>query len=173
MAKLAANPLALPVVRGGSSATSYRYDADNRLTHTIDATGGVTEARYDALGNVVETIRYAKPVDALRLGTTDNSTLFATQISSITNSSVVAIDTAKTYRVRARVRQVSGVGTFYLGVVSYNSANQPIVNTQGSNYAYAGGSIRVTAADGWQMMEGEITGSYTVTATNYDTAAAV
>jgi YD repeat-containing protein len=168
MARLAANPLALPVVRGGSSATSYRYDADNRLTHTIDATGGVTEARYDALGNVVETIRYAKPVDALRLGTTDRSTLFATQIASITNNGVVAIDTAKTYRVRARVRQVSGVGTFYLGVVSYNSASQPIVNTLGSNYSYAGGSIRVTAADGWQMMEGEITGSYAVTATNYD-----
>jgi YD repeat-containing protein len=39
--------------------TRYLYDADNRLQYTLDAEYGLTEYRYDALGNQVQSIRYA------------------------------------------------------------------------------------------------------------------
>lgn len=42
--------------------TTYVYDKDGRLTHTVDAQGGVTELQYDANGNVVTQTRYAKTV---------------------------------------------------------------------------------------------------------------
>ncbi|OQS19681.1 hypothetical protein B0T37_22075, partial [Chromobacterium violaceum] len=38
------------------------YDAAGRPTFSIDAQGYVTERRYDAAGNVTDTIRYAKPI---------------------------------------------------------------------------------------------------------------
>ncbi|MGC4059786.1 MAG: hypothetical protein QM749_02550 [Aquabacterium sp.] len=39
--------------------TWYVHDKDGRLTHTIDAKGGVTELTYDANGNVTRQTRYA------------------------------------------------------------------------------------------------------------------
>jgi YD repeat-containing protein len=50
-----ANPSTLAGVR----RTHFVYDAGNRLRYTIDATGGVSENAYDAVGNVIETVRYA------------------------------------------------------------------------------------------------------------------
>ncbi|MGQ5525313.1 FG-GAP-like repeat-containing protein [Chitinimonas sp. PSY-7] len=43
--------------------TQYVYDAKGRQTFSSDANGVVTEQRYDSMGRVIETIRYAKPVD--------------------------------------------------------------------------------------------------------------
>ena len=63
MAELAASPAAMPAPAGSAtSATSYLYDGNGRLVFTVDSQGGVSEARYDNAGNVVETVLYAKPV---------------------------------------------------------------------------------------------------------------
>ncbi|OQS08043.1 hypothetical protein B0T38_22135, partial [Chromobacterium violaceum] len=43
-------------------ATRTVYDAAGRPTFSIDAQGYVTECKYDAAGNVTDTIRYAKPI---------------------------------------------------------------------------------------------------------------
>jgi|GEM_PF-3010443 len=169
LAKLAADPAVMPVPSGGINVTNYVYDADRRLIYTIDPVGAVTETRYDAFDKVVETVRYAKPIDTLRYRTTDGSTVSSSAVeTNFTSSTVSAIDTSKTYRVRARVRQVSGIGTFYLGAVTYNSANLPIANVGGANYAYPGGSKRMTAADGWQVLEGDISGEYAQSPSNYN-----
>ena len=63
LASLGADASALPAVTGASNVIQYVYDADNRLVFTIDALGAVAENRYDALGNVIETVRYATPID--------------------------------------------------------------------------------------------------------------
>ncbi|WP_156648816.1 hypothetical protein, partial [Massilia sp. Leaf139] len=63
MAELAASPAAMPAPAGSAtSATNYVYDGSGRVVFTIDAQGGVSEARYDNAGSVVETILYAKPI---------------------------------------------------------------------------------------------------------------
>ncbi|KRB81813.1 hypothetical protein [Duganella sp. Root198D2] len=63
LASLAANPGAVPVPANEFTATSYIYDENDRLVFTIDAMGAVAESRYDAQGNVIETVRYATPID--------------------------------------------------------------------------------------------------------------
>ncbi|OHX13374.1 hypothetical protein BI347_07510 [Chromobacterium sphagni] len=45
-------------------ATHAAYDAAGRLTFSVDAVGAVTEQRYDAAGNVTDTLRYARPLQA-------------------------------------------------------------------------------------------------------------
>ena len=40
-------------------STWYVYDAANRLTHTVDALGGVTQYQYDTFGDVTSTRRFA------------------------------------------------------------------------------------------------------------------
>ncbi|NRR29071.1 RHS repeat protein [Oxalobacteraceae bacterium] len=47
--------------------TRIAYDKDNRPVFTIDALGAVTETRYDALGNRVASIAYAKPLSGANL----------------------------------------------------------------------------------------------------------
>ena len=42
--------------------TVQAFDANNRLVYTIDANNGTTELQYDALGQVIKTIRYANPL---------------------------------------------------------------------------------------------------------------
>ena len=39
--------------------TRYVYDSDNQLRYTLDAEDGLSENRYDALGNLIQTVRYA------------------------------------------------------------------------------------------------------------------
>ncbi|HEY6236581.1 MAG TPA: hypothetical protein VIW69_15890, partial [Candidatus Elarobacter sp.] len=41
---------------------SYAYDKDGRQIYTINALGGVTQKDYDANGNVVRTVMYARPL---------------------------------------------------------------------------------------------------------------
>jgi hypothetical protein len=55
----------------------YSYDAAGRQRFMVDATGAVTETKYDAAGHVVETVQYANTVDpknrAVRVAYTPNT----------------------------------------------------------------------------------------------------
>jgi hypothetical protein len=57
--------------------TYYSYDAAGRQRFMVDATGAVTETKYDAAGHVVETVQYANTVDpknrAVRVAYTPNT----------------------------------------------------------------------------------------------------
>lgn len=50
-----------PTTLGGGDkrVTVFVYDAANRLRFTIDPMGAVTESRYDAVGNVIQSAKYA------------------------------------------------------------------------------------------------------------------
>ncbi|MEO4031059.1 hypothetical protein ABH313_23765, partial [Chromobacterium vaccinii] len=68
----AANPLPAQLDEAGirqrlltsaqDQITHTTYDAADRPSFSIDAQGYVTERKYDAAGNVTDTVRYAKPV---------------------------------------------------------------------------------------------------------------
>ena len=49
----------LPAHLSSDHIVQYRYDGAGRLHFTVDGTGGVTEFRYDAGGNVIDRIAYA------------------------------------------------------------------------------------------------------------------
>jgi hypothetical protein len=59
------------------TTTYYSYDAAGRQRFMVDATGAVTETKYDAAGHVVETVQYANTVDpknrAVRVAYTPNT----------------------------------------------------------------------------------------------------
>ncbi len=90
LSNLAGGSVAGNLAAGASLATgaatandpiSYNlYDADGRLRYSIDALGEVIETRYNALGQVAETLAYATPITltaaldgALRAGTAQAS----------------------------------------------------------------------------------------------------
>ncbi|MCU7934082.1 MAG: hypothetical protein KZQ99_04275, partial [Candidatus Thiodiazotropha sp. (ex Dulcina madagascariensis)] len=47
----------------GNRATHYLYDGADRLRYSVDDLGYVVERRYDALGNLTDTIGYAQAID--------------------------------------------------------------------------------------------------------------
>ncbi|OEZ63501.1 DUF4214 domain-containing protein [Duganella sp. HH105] len=71
-AEPAANPAAVTAGYGATPAAADRvsrtvYDLQNRPVFDIDPLGQVVEHRYDVLGNVVATVRYAMPIAAASL----------------------------------------------------------------------------------------------------------
>ncbi|WP_211473823.1 LysM peptidoglycan-binding domain-containing protein [Collimonas humicola] len=164
-----------PTILSGADDKVIRnvYDAANRQIYSVDAIGAVTQQIYDANGQVVQTIKYAKPISVPGAGGRDGKTL--TLSSPVNDSGALfgaayqPIDTSKSYMVRARVRQVSGEGSFYLGVATKDSAGNPIVNSTGGNFSYAGASsIKITPDMGWQIFEGTVSGEYVASAGVYD-----
>ncbi|WP_373321239.1 hypothetical protein, partial [Chitiniphilus shinanonensis] len=57
----------------------FLYDGQDRLVGTVDAEGYLTEVQYDAVGNVLRSIRYAKAVVANASSTLDGLRTAATQ----------------------------------------------------------------------------------------------
>ncbi|MEJ7805909.1 MAG: hypothetical protein WKG03_08330, partial [Telluria sp.] len=169
MASLVSNPAAMPVPGAAFVATHYVYDGNNRLVFTIDGLGSVSETRYDALGNVVETIRYAKPINTVDAAATDGAHLQFNTINGIMYGRFVPVDTSKTYTVRARVRQVSGSGVVYLGVITVDGAGAGLSNVHGGSFSYAGAiNVNLTPEMGWQTFEGKISGEYVPSPAAYD-----
>lgn len=164
-----------PTILSGADDKITRnvYDAANRQIYSVDAIGAVTQQIYDANGQITQTIRYAKPIAVPGAGGTDGKTL---SLSSPVNDtgrldgSVYApINTSKQYIVRARVRQVSGEGGFYLGVTTKDANGAPLANLTGGNFSYAGANnVKLTPDMGWQVFEGVISGEYTASTGVYD-----
>jgi hypothetical protein len=76
----------------------------------------------------------------------------------------ITIDTNKTYKVRARIRQTAGMGRVYFGVITYDAAGNSIGNPYSGTYAYCAGYKVINVADGWQLFEGTITGTQAIDA---------
>ncbi|MEO6936655.1 MAG: LysM peptidoglycan-binding domain-containing protein [Collimonas sp.] len=165
-----------PTILSGADdhVTRNVYDAANRQTYSVDAIGAVTQQIYDANGQVVQTIKYAKTIAVPGADGTDGKTVTLSSPpqgngGALFGTSYAPIDTGKKYIVRARVRQVSGEGSFYLGVATKDGNGNPLVNTSGGNYSYSGaGNIKLTADMGWQVFEGTISGEYAASAGVYD-----
>lgn len=71
--------------------TTFIYDADSRLTHSINGLGEVTERTYDVFGRVVASTVYAQ-----RVVGAPGSVAGGVLSSSPTDATVVALQTAKT-----------------------------------------------------------------------------
>ncbi|WP_053162413.1 RHS repeat protein [Pseudomonas brassicacearum] len=153
-------------IDAAGNSTWYVYDAAGRVSATVDALGYVSENKYDANGRVVETVRYAKPVQVPTVGSGDGRTLTLTgNTRAMTAQGKVAIDPAKTYTVRIRLRQVTGEGRIYAGVVSYDSAGNALANPYGGTYVYnAAAAVKLTPEMGWQTFEGTISGTNPINA---------
>ena len=153
-------------IDAAGNSTWYVYDAAGRVSATVDALGYVSENKYDANGRVVETVRYAKPIQVPTVGSSDGQTLSLTGNSRrLTALGKIAIDPAKTYTVRVKLRQVTGEGLVYAGVVTYDSAGNPLSNPYGGSYAYSAvGGVKLTPEMGWRTFEGTISGTNPINA---------
>ena len=146
--------------------TQFVYDAMGRQRYVIDAQGAVTENRYDANGRLTETVQYAKGIQLPADGSSDGRTLtLSGDTRSMTAIGKVAIDPAKTYTVRIKVRQVTGEGLIYAGVVTHDSTGKEIFNPYGGSYAYnAAAGVKLTPEMGWRTFEGTISGTNPINA---------
>ncbi|MFC5473581.1 HNH endonuclease [Paraherbaspirillum soli] len=164
------NPVAVTDPNG--NVTRYVYDANDRLVFTIDGQGGVSQNFFDANGNLTQVTKYATPIGiALPVGATDGKTLRLSAISQggFSGAAAVPVDTSKKYVVRARVRQVTGEGSVYLGVTSKDAKGADVYNTTGGTFSYAGAvNVKLTPDMGWQVFEGAISGEYTPSTGVYD-----
>ena len=68
-------------------STLYFYDIDNRLTHTVDAAGDVTETLYNAFGQVQSTRRYITSLTSAQLAPLSGGSNSALTPLLVTNSS--------------------------------------------------------------------------------------
>ncbi|MBX8528743.1 glycohydrolase toxin TNT-related protein [Pseudomonas cichorii] len=153
-------------IDAAGNSTLYVYDNAGRVSSTIDALGYVSENKYDANGRVIETVRYARPVQVPAAGSSDGRTLTLNG-SNVTFTALekVAIDPAKTYTVRVKLRQVAGEGIVYAGVVTYDSAGNVIANPYANSYSYnATEGVKLTPEMGWRTFEGTISGTNAINA---------
>ena len=74
------------------------------------------------------------------------------------------IDTSKLYRVRSRLKRLSGAGgAFYVGVECFDANGAAITNPAGAQHPYTAASAASLPADGqWHLFEGFITGTHVV-----------
>lgn len=156
--------------------TRYAYDKDGRQIFAVDATGGTTETDYDGAGNVVNRTTFGSPIDLPTAGSTDGKTVTVNGTTAkLTGAAYYAINTAHTYTVTVRARQVSGTGLFYAGVITKDASGNVIANSvaPGGTYAYCAASgVTLTPEMGWQTFSGTITGTYTPAANTTNTGTA-
>jgi YD repeat-containing protein len=76
------------------------YDAMNRPVYTIDGTGGVTAMSYDAVGNLIESVRYA---GAIATTTPTTAPAVAAALAAVTDSGV---DVHMRYRYDSAGRKI-------------------------------------------------------------------
>ena len=149
--------------------TRYAYDADGRQVFAVDPTGIVTQTGYDALGNVVTRTRYATPIDLPTAGSTDGKTVTVSgNFGGLTGANYAAIDPTHTYTVTARMRQVSGTGTVYVGAVTKDANGNVLSNAgYGGYYAYCAASNALLTPDmGWVTYTGTISGTQTTSSSS-------
>ena len=146
--------------------TRYAYDAAGRQTYSVDATGAVTQYEYDAAGRLVAKKEYANAIGLPEAGSSDGATaVLSGSYARLINKAFVAIDTSKTYKVRARLRQLSGVGTVYVGVATKDGNGVMQSNPYGGSYSYcAVPGKEITPEMGWVTFEGAITGETAIAA---------
>ncbi|EJM49994.1 RHS repeat protein, partial [Pseudomonas sp. GM48] len=101
-------------IDAAGNSTFYVYDAAGRLSSTVDALGYVSENKYDNNGQVIETVRYAKPIKIPTVGSSDGRTLsMGGDTRMLTALEKIAIDPARTYTVRVKLRQLTGEGVIH------------------------------------------------------------
>ncbi len=150
---------------GGDEITRIAYDKDGRRVFDVDALGNVVQYGYDAANRVVSQRTYAKAIALPTEGSEDGTTITVSGNDGyLEGPSFATIDTTRTYKVRVRLRQLSGSGTIYAGVVTKDANGAILTNPYGGTYSYAAGSAGLTPDMGWQLFEGLITGENAITA---------
>jgi YD repeat-containing protein len=103
---------------GTNRRTLYYYDAEGRVTHTVNALGNVEERIYDNLGQLVEVVKYSTSVSVADLtGGAVNDTLLKAVAAAAANSPTSHIRETYTYTADGRrLTETAGDG----GVVSHD-----------------------------------------------------
>ncbi|QDQ25733.1 LysM peptidoglycan-binding domain-containing protein [Chitinimonas arctica] len=145
-------------------STQYVYDAAGRQIYAVDAVGAVTETRYDAAGNVSSRIAYAAAVQIPSIGSSDGKTLTFKGLQAVIKGTTFAnVNPAKTYKIRATLRQLSGTGSVYVGVVGKDGTGKELSNSGFATFSYAAAAgVPLTPEMGWRTFEGEISGESAV-----------
>lgn len=112
--------------------TLFFYDTDNRLTHSVNALGEVTENQYNALGQLVATVRYGTRISTVGLtggnaGGLVNAALSAA-IDAIRNASLDS-KVVYTYNQAGRANTVTDAGG-YATTLSYNAFGEETSRSQ-------------------------------------------
>lgn len=114
--------------------TRYVYDTAGRLRYEINAQGGINERKYDANGNLVQQIGYAKPIDTTLL----QEPLTEQGIAGALKTDVADRSTTTLYDAANRVQySVDALG--YVTGNSYDKAGNLIKMVR---YANAAGVVR-------------------------------
>ncbi len=77
--------------------TFFYYDADGRVTHTINSLGEVQESRYNALGQLIEHVAYRARLSAGNIATLAGGLVAASFTTMIQGLAVAANDRRTTY----------------------------------------------------------------------------
>lgn len=94
--------------------TVFYYDDDGRLAYTVNALGEVQHSKYDALGRVIETITYARRIDAQDLSGLDGGRVTSEITSAIYANPTLDSRTTTTYEYvdgRERITTSTAEGT--------------------------------------------------------------
>ncbi|MDF0607227.1 hypothetical protein HZU77_016555, partial [Neisseriaceae bacterium TC5R-5] len=128
-------------LNGSGGRTLYYYDANGRLTHSINALGEISETHYNALGDISDTTRYSTRLSSeqlITLGGGLNPTLAAI-LQSLSNKA----DQRTLFRYDQAGNLLSQ--TDALGVISqrwvYNAFGQSLSST------YANGRVQSSVYD--------------------------
>ncbi|WP_048438762.1 RHS repeat protein, partial [Caenimonas sp. SL110] len=111
--------------------TRFYYDGDSRLTHTIDALGGITENQYNVLGQLKATVRYATAIAPATLATLIGGLVTSALTTAIAAAASDSSDSKTSYAWNLggaldSVTDATGVKTSYL----YNAFGQETSRTR-------------------------------------------
>jgi hypothetical protein len=97
-------------------------------------------------------------------GATAGTAALMTNNAVLETSRRQPIDTSKLYRVRSRLKCLTGAGgAFYVGVGCFDVNGSPITNAAGAAHPYPAASGAPLPADGqWHLFEGFVTGTHVV-----------
>jgi len=98
-----------------NNTTLYFYDVDGRLTYTVNALGEVAESRYNALGQLTDTIAYANRISTASLVGGTVSAALVSRVTAIADATKDA-RTSLTYKLSGRLAgrtTATGASTTY------------------------------------------------------------
>ncbi|AXQ28041.1 LysM peptidoglycan-binding domain-containing protein [Solimonas sp. K1W22B-7] len=129
--------------------TSQVYDAGGRLAYQIDALNQITEFRYDKEGRMIDTLRYAQPIDITGLPDvmTPDQVRYAL-VTAIRSSDFASGNGALTLSGTGIVQSAGQMVMTAAAGAAVSSADGPVNNISAADRLIIGGELTVTSPTG-------------------------